>query len=73
MSNKMITGQPARDIVREYFKNSVHPTAATFLHYLHEHHLVLIQRPYEAPARRANDKLLGTSHSAALVLSGTTQ
>lgn len=73
-SNRAVTGPHAREVIRRYFKTSAKPTAAELLYLLDQEHLIVVQRGYEAPARRGNDDalgpLIGKSHTASLIGGG---
>lgn len=68
-SNKAATGPHAKDVVRTFFKNSVHPTAGPFLQWLDQHDLIIVPKGYAKPARRGNEigPLIGRSHTSNLV------
>lgn len=69
VSNKGATSAEAKEAVRKYFNNSAHPTAGPLLQWLEMQGYVIIQRPYEKPARRGNSAgvMLGKSHTATIV------
>lgn len=70
-SNKTATGPHAKDVVRRYFKHSVHPASGPFLQWLEQNDLIIVPRPYNKPARRGNaadlGPMIGKSHTASLV------
>ena len=70
VSNQATTGPHAKEMVRRYFRASVHPTAGTLLQWLEMQDLIIVPKRYTAPARRGNDEagpLIGKSHTAALI------
>lgn len=70
MSTEIRTGLPAKNIVRDYFKHTVHPTSGPFLQWLELKGYAIVPIKGDArPARRGTEAgpLLGKSHTATLV------